>query len=297
VSLHATGARAHVGAEGASTSAALSDLHVLGVPGLDALPFAVPGLVDVAGITATTRQRIVDGALVVEAKATLSGLSLAGGLLRIGSVVSTSSLRAGTTGPADTSTGVKISDVSLAGAPVELGEAGLAGLGDALRQLGIHVELLPSERRVDDGVAIANSGGIVVELATPLTGLPPLPGPLGDLDINGSYGLRVQIGTTGVRGYAAGFDDVGDATGDDEGFVETPPLLGDGGASFPGLPNPPLANRPAGGRTTAPGRGGLLSHDLADRMGLIYLAFTLGAVALCLSPRLLVPARLPGTPR
>jgi hypothetical protein len=39
-----------------------------------------------------------------------------------------------------------------------------------------------------------------------------------------------------------------------------------------------------------------ISNDWGDRLGLLYLSFTLGVLALCLTPKLTLPARLPGAP-
>lgn len=320
VSLRAVGAIAHAADDSTTTRAQVADLQLLGVPvlgslapllqllGLDPLDGS---LLAVEGLTARTDQRIVGGRLAVRAEAKVTGLRLLGGLVRIGSITSRSSLltAAGDDEP-EVSSDLEVGGVTVAGTPAQLTERGLviadpngssgpvlqtlaSAASDALQGMGFTIRSLEVDQGEDDGVPYAQAQGLLIEFTTPLAGLPPLPGPLGDIDVNGAYGVRLQVGSTGVRGFADTFDDdtsppdgggSSDGIGFDEGSGAFPDL---GGPSSPVTGQPPsIAPDPGGTRSVADVWG--------DRVGLLYLSFTLGALALCLTPRLTLPARLPG---
>jgi hypothetical protein len=166
--------------------------------------------------------------------------------------------------------------------------------------------VLPEEEGESSGIPFAGVGGLLVEFSTPLAGLPPLPGPLGDIDVNGAYGVRLQIGTTGVRGFADAF---GRSTP-----ITTPPSGsggGGGGASTGGTPTgggggggggvvaapTTAASAPPTTAAAEPEPAGFLEDLFAERLGFLYLSFTLAALALCLAPRFSLPARLPSEVR
>ncbi|MDQ2650035.1 MAG: hypothetical protein M3Z03_10835, partial [Actinomycetota bacterium] len=68
-----------------------------------------------------------------------------------------------------------------------------------------------------------------------------------------------------------------------------------GGGTFPelgGSSSPVAGEPPSAGPDPAAARS--VADVWGDRVGLLYLSFTLGALALCLTPRLTLPARLPG---
>ncbi|MEY2425478.1 MAG: hypothetical protein QOI61_1050, partial [Actinomycetota bacterium] len=99
IALNATTARAHAAIDGSNSDAVVQDLRVLGIPPFG--PLALPGseplkldtsIVDIDSATSRTDQRIVAGGLVTKARATLSGVKLIGGLIRIGSLVSESTV-------------------------------------------------------------------------------------------------------------------------------------------------------------------------------------------------------------
>lgn len=147
----------------------------------------------------------------------------------------------------------------------------------------------------EQGIPFAQAQGLLIEFSTPLAGLPPVPGPLGDIDVNGAYGVRLQVGTSGVRGYADTFGADSDDGGTDGSF--TSPPFDSGGGSFPDLGGPSATGGSAPPATAVrPGVQGSISNHWGDRLGLLYLSFTLGALALCLTPRLTLPARFPGAP-
>jgi len=329
ISLGAVGARAHAGIDAMTTDSEATDLRILGAPAFGSLAtvFTTLGveppdtsLVRVDGMTATTDQRIVDGRLVTEARATVTGLRLLGGLVRIGSIDSRSRLVVGGDAEPEIDNGIEVSGVEVGGAPAQLTEDGLVAgdpssstgplaqqlaslVADALQESGFRISTLPSEQGEDDGIPFASSGGLLVEFSTPLAGLPPIPGPLGDLDLNGSYGVRVQVGATGVRGFA-------DTFGDDAVPAPRDPVTsggggGDGGgSSFTPGTSSSGSGSPASPTTAAPVPTGSTDTDdatparafsdlVSDRVALLYLSFTLTALGLCLAPRLTLPSRLP----
>lgn len=332
----ATGVRAvaHAALDGATTDAAMSELRVLGLPafGPVELPLPVPGapeldpsLLVVEAATSTTAQRIDEaGRLVIESEAVLDGVRLVGGLVRIGSIRSMSTVVDDGRGEKSRRAELDISGVTVAGVPAEVTSDGLvvgeptgadgplvqqltSQVNDLVRALGVEVTALEVEDGVDDsGLAFARSAGVLVEFDVDAQGLPVLPGPQGDVDPNGIYTGVIQLGQTGATGLAATIDDPVFSPGG----VSTPDAPTGGAAD---VPAPDLASTPIGnglddvtaddGEAAAPAvpdatgqRVVSLSEVLASgRVELVYLAFTLMAFAVCLGPRFLLPARLPGS--
>jgi hypothetical protein len=311
----AVGARAHAGPDSTTTAAEASAVALNGAPGLGSLSGLLrqvtgdtpdDALVAVDGVTARTDQRFAGDDLVLDAHATITGLRLLGGIVRIGSVDSHSKLvLAAGKAPVPTTT-FDVGGITVAGRPARLGEHGLevAGAGSGplqdrlngqvaqlLQDRGLHVTVLPKAGDVGDTPG-ASIGGLEVELTTPVDGLPPLPGPTGDVDVNGDYGIRLRLGATGVRGFT---DDAGD-----EAF-DIAPVAGGGTGSFdtgvPAAVDVPGADTPEVRSTPLPVRRPALqpvaSGLFADRLRLLYLFFTLAGIGLCLTPRLVLPARLP----
>lgn len=330
ISVGAVGARAHAGEDATTTEAEANDLDILGLPAIgslqslfDLLSLPAPDatLVGIDSMRATTDQRIVDGALVVDANATVSGLRLLGGLVRIGSIVSHSRLESRSGEAPVVTTDLEVSGVELAGTPATITDEGavvgtgaptgpllqqlLSGVVDAVQATGLRITVLPEEEGESSGIPFAGVGGLLVEFSTPLAGLPPLPGPLGDIDVNGAYGVRLQVGTTGVRGFA-------DAFGRSTPITTPPSGSGGGGSGTGGAPTGVGVGGGGGGVTAAPTTAapvppattvaepepaGFLDDLFAERLGFLYLSFTLAALALCLAPRFSLPARLPSEVR
>lgn len=321
VSGHAVRASAHAGEDATTTDAVMHDLRVLGLPALGPVALPIPGLeldaslLTIDAATSRTDQRIVDGTLVVEAASTVSGVRMIGGLVRIGSMRSLSRVTDAADGTQTSEASFEVSGVTVGGVPAEITEEGLVlgspagGLGPIVQQLqtsvngllealGVRVSLLGVEETIDEETAaVASAPGILLELGTDVRGLPTVPGPLGDIDLNGLYTGTIRLGSTAAMGTAASFDDsfvvpplpVPDVAG---GFSD-PVLAPDTGS---GLDLPaPAAAPPA--EEAAPEDGPRLARSIVDlfggRVALLYLSFTLAALALCLSPRFLTPARLP----
>jgi hypothetical protein len=325
VSVNAVGASAHADLSGSRTSSQMSDLRVLGLPGVDltsVLPIdqlkTDPTVLRVEDATSRTDQKIdAAGALVVTAQSKLSGVSLVGGLVKIGSIVSTSTATDDGHGKRRAVADVEVSGVTVAGFPAQITEDGLvvgspSGTGPIKQQvqqaanqllatLGVRISLLDNAETTDDGTGLARAQapGLLVEVATRADGIPPVPGPLGDIDLSGEYVGTIQLGASGATAGSSNFEDevippppVDSAfdTPVDAGFVPA-----DSGVVSP-EPTPTIAPPPPTEAPSQPSQQLLrrVVDKFGGRMGMLYLAFGLSVLGLCLVPRFTLPARLPG---
>jgi hypothetical protein len=319
----ATGAIAHAAPDGARTEAALEDLRLLGLPAIDVIPLLPvqqlrldPVVLSVGSATSRTDQRIDGGSLVVEATATLSDVRLVGGLVRIGGIRSTSRITDDAEGNRTADASLDVSGVTVGGLPAQITADGIVlgspapsdVLGPIQRQLqsvlrplldalGVRLTLLELEETTDDGTgqAVAGSGGLLLEVTLNADGLPSVPGPLGDIDLNGAYVGTVQLGATGASGAASMFGPDGAPV--DGGGETALPDLGGGfvpGGDLPDLGDPAAPSAPVVPVPGSTGRAGFVTDLFDGRLELLYAAFALAVLALCLTPRLAVPPRLPG---
>ena len=326
-------ARAVATPEASTASAELAALRLLGLPGLGPvqLPALLPGIpeldatvVEIEAATASSDQRIdASGALVVEAAATLDGVRLLGGLIEIGSVRSRSIVRDDGRGEQTQDSSLDVGGVTVAGVPARITEDGLVvgsptGADGPLLErvavvanqlldvLGARITLLADETGTDaTGVSFARSGGVLVEFGIDVQGLPSVPGPLGDIDPNGLFRGVIELGATGATGVAAFVDPV---VGDAPEGSEPDSGLGPTGPALSGVPGGgrDVASPVRPGGSQPPGDGGrfapesqevsvvrLLEELYADRVRLVYLAFTLTALLACLGPRYVLDALRP----
>lgn len=330
ISGNAVRAQAHAGEDATTTDAAMQDLRVLGVPPFGAITPPIPGLtmdtslLTIDSATSRTNQRIVKGALVGDAEATLSGVRLIGGLIDIGSLRSSSRITDDANGKRTAVPSLVVGGVTVAGQPAQITDRGLvlgpsanaspldqqrqAQLNDVLKSLNIKVTILDQRQALDEqGAAVANVGGLLIEFAQDVQGLPTIPGPLGDIDPNGLYTGSIQLGATGVLGSAAnyGLDNID--TGGDVPFVgdQGVDLSGDGydaGSGSYDVAAPSFTNAPSSASGTAVRPGSTASAQLArtlggafgDRIGLLYLSLMFAVLACCIAPGFTVPSRFPG---
>ena len=320
VSGNAIRATAHAAPDGARTDSAVQDLRVLGLPAIGPVIPIVPGLtldtsiVKVDSATARTDQRIVDGSLVIDASSTISGVQLVGGLVRIGSIRSESHVTDDAKGKRTATSDLEVSGVTVAGIPSQITEDGLVigspsgGLGpivqqlqsqlnELLRALGLKVTLIGATADPEaEGGAVASADGLLIELSQTVTGLPTVPGPLGEIDPNGTFVGSVLLGQSAARGAAFAIDPDAPVPSDegstDVGFDATT----GGDVSFPDLPEAspegPTVERPS---PTGPATPRSIGDIFDDRLGLLYLALAFTALGLCITPRFALPARLPAS--
>lgn len=337
VSGRAVRATARAGIEGSFSDAAMSNLRIGGFPvsGPIDSPLPLPDtpdlddtLLSIDSARSTTDEHVDDaGRLVVRSEAVLGGVRLLGGLIEIGAMRSVSNVVADGTGGTEHRGDLEISGVTVGGIPAEITQDGLvvgsptgadgplvqrltSTVNDLLAALGVRVTALAVEDGEQAGAAFARSGGLLVEFAIDLRGAPILPGPIGDIDLNGVYEGVLALGQTGATGLAAQIEDPVFVPGGTPSAPDVPafdPAAGAGGGGGSAVPSsgtgfdlddggtdPELAG-PAG--PAAPGQRVVsLSEVLAaGRVELTYLAFTLMAFAVCLGPRFIVPSRLPGS--
>jgi hypothetical protein len=217
---------------------------------------------------------------------------------------------------------LEVSGVTVAGLPAQITEDGLVvgspagGLGPLKQQLqtavnqlvealGVRVTVLGTEQTLDDGTGLARATaeGLLIEISLNADGLPSVPGPLGDIDLNGTYVGSIQLGNSGAAAGAANFDDEVPT----DIAPEVPFDSGDGGVldgsltgDLPALDQPTADSAPeqavAPVADDEPDLIRRITDPFGGRLGLLYLAFMFSVLGLCVVPRLTLPARLPGTP-
>ncbi len=330
VSGGAARATAHAGEDATTTDAVIQDLAVLGLPDIGSL---VPPLADldldasllrVDSATSRTRQTIVDGTLKVDAEATLSGVRLVGGLIRLGSVRSASHVSDDANGTRTADASLEVSGVTVAGMPAQVTDQGavvvtpgsgsgpLAGaqqvlLNELLRALDVRISTLEIQEDLDEeGAAVASVGGLLIDFSRAVEGLPT-----DGADLNGVYTGSIQLGRTGVVGAAFSFPveeapaeasaevppgDIASGSGDG-GFVDSgsfdPGTLGAGAPAV--VPPTAVIAAPTPDRGPPPQQLARVLGDLfGDRLGLLYLALMFSVLSVCVLPPLTLPARLPG---
>ena len=131
ISADAGGASAHAAPDSSTTKAALSNLRVLGLPGINAIPLLPiqqlqldPSVAVIGNATATTDQRITNGKLVVTSDSTLSGVKLVGGLINIGAIHSTSTITDDANGHRTSDASLQVSGVTVGGVPAQITDKG-----------------------------------------------------------------------------------------------------------------------------------------------------------------------------
>jgi len=334
VSGNAIGATAHVADAAATTDAAMQDLKLLGIPPFGAVTPPIPGVEDsslltIDSATSRTNQRIVKGGLVTDAKATLSGIRMLGGLIKIESLVSTSHVTDDANGKRTAVPSLVVSGVTVAGQPAQITDKGLvmgpsgsaspldqqrqSQINGALQSLGVKVTILSSEQSLArGGAAVANVGGLLVEFSRDVQGLPTTPRfpdprfPNTETDPNGTYTGSIQLGATGALGSAVNYGTEIIDTGEvpvvgDPGFDLSGNSYDSGSGTYD-LAGPTVANGPAKsgvtstkpGSTTTTAKGQLvrsLGGLFGDRLGFVYLALMFAVLGCCIAPALTVPAR------
>jgi hypothetical protein len=326
VSAQAIAARAHAAPDASTSFAAMEALQVLGLPAFGPVELIPSEDVDLDGTvltidsaTSRTDQRIVDGVLTAHAEAVLEGVRMIGGLIEIDSIRSVSLATDDAAGQRTADAALEVAGMTVAGVPAQVTDDGLVlgspsgssgplqeqvedAVNQLLEALRIRITTLEVEQTLDDGTgqAVASAGGLLVEVAADAQQLPTVPGPLGDIDPNGTYVGTILLGNTAASAGAASFEidvppfeaptDVGGGAPLDLG----PPAFDAGAPAADVAPTP--GAQPAAGRD-APAAQELvrrLTDPFGGRMGLVYLSFMFTVLGLCVMPRFTVPARLAG---
>jgi hypothetical protein len=327
ISGNAVRAEAHAGEDATTTDAAMQDLRVLGLPAFGPVALPIPGLtLDTSLLTidsavSRTDQRIVNGVLVTDAEATLSGVRMIGGLIRIASLHSTSHVTDDAKGGRTAVPTLEMAGVTVGGIPAQITQDGLvlsspdgasgplvqqvqSQLNELLRSLDIRVTMLDSEHATDEKEgAVASVGGLLVEFKRDVQGLPTIPGPLGELDPNGLYTGSIQLASTAVRGAAFTFDpdafveDVTGTLGSDVGYDSGTSSF-DAGSFGVAAPTAAVAQPSAPTAPSAPEQEAQLVRYLGglfgNRLGLLYLSLMFATLGSCIAPAFAVPARFAG---
>ena len=302
-------ARAHADNRYVSTDASVSG-------------FASQG-VEVESVAAHTRHSFDKNnpaLLTVTASSQLKGISLANGMLHIDSILTTSTHKVDGQKIKSHKDRVTVSGVTVAGQPAEITQDGVvvngagqgrpaidalnAALHQALTAANTKVFLIgataPSPHGADQPCSEGSAGGVQIYTEQDLSQVPQQGGvffaniTLGQACTaavasaarvgaeTGESESGIGIGTKGATAGGAG----GPASGASPASVEgTGPELGSGSSASSASAGPTSARR---FRTTGAGfehqlRGALVSH----RLDILYLAFTLAFVGLCIGARLL----------
>jgi len=259
-----------------------------------------------------------DGALLAKATTTLKGVSLAGGAIHIGTIGSASTSRTDGRGIASHDEHFTLSGVTVSGQPATIDETGVhvGGSSSSAKPLTDAVNTLL--KNVGATVTLASASGDVKDqnpkqVSSEVDGLIfHIQQHLMIPNAEDDYFANFTLGVAGTQAVAA--SDRGSSPPAEEGGIggvsgpssdqsssaspasETPASFDAGTPGTPGTPGS-FSSTPRNTRPSVLGkRGGLLGLEaelagfsIAHRMELVYLAFALAFVGVCLSSRLLVP--------
>jgi hypothetical protein len=272
------------------------------------------GLFSTGSIQATT-QNLFDGpAAVSHAESRLTGVRIIGALMTIDSITSVSDVHFTVDGDAVGTSSTTVQGAKVLGKPVTIDDKGVHGengddsVAQQLQAAGVSVRLVGAKNGPDSkGFMTASSEGMVIEYKRDLqTGVqlpPPPPGnPLlpTSPNLNGTYFVHYNLATVSSRAFARNLTSPSGSLGVSSGTFSsslTPPS----GAAVPsgfsgGTSSAPAASlAPADDGSTPTSNTAFINLNFDLRW--LYLAFTLAGLGMCLAPRLVLPARLPGLPK
>lgn len=329
------GAHAVIFEDGTSaTDAAMSGLRIAPLPGggdtglplpaIPGLPGQTPGApVDTslfsAGSIESTTANFFEGATAVShSESRLSDVRLIGGLATIDSITSIAESRYELGADPVGASSTIVQGVKFLGQGATIDDQGIHpegnpadnSLNEALGAAGLSVRLVGATQGLDNaGFMTAQSQGVVIDFTRELNlGLPsiePPPNPLLPTapSVDGTYFVRSYLASVSTRAFARNLT---------ASSAPARPSGGSGSGGITSVPTSPTAgaNRPSGftgGTAVVPAPagggsdGGTSATGVPVLFGLnvdlrwLYLAFTLAAFGMCLAPRLVLPARLPGT--
>jgi hypothetical protein len=290
-----------------------------GVPlpgGIPALPGQTAAPLDTSvftegSIQASTRNYFEGSTAVTHSESVVSGVRMLGGLASIDSITSVAEVRyAPGAAPVGTSS-TTVQGFTVLGQPATITDQGVQGQGspdavnDALNQAlnaqGLFIRLVPAVQEQDaSGFMTARAQGVVIDYSKDVqTGVSVPPPPSTPLtptspSVNGVYFVRYNFASVHAKALVRDLPAVTPAK------ISVPTVSGGGSGSttasgFTGgstaapTPAPALGSNPGEDFLTKPTLFGL-NFDLRW----LYLAFTLAGFGMCIAPRLVLPARLPG---
>lgn len=273
-----------------------------------------PTVFNIGSLSGATSNVFEGATLVSHSESHLQGVHLLGGLVTIDSITTVAESRsADAAAPVGTSS-VTVQGVTVAGQRSGIGSDGItfgdSGRGDpnalddslnqALKNAGVSIKLIGANQTQDpSGLMKATANGVEVDFAHPVN----LSGtPLAALGLTDVYTAKLVLGSSSagdlarnilrptrplgspLAGSSTGTNTSGLSSGSKVGSPQVAPQAGSG-------------NGAAGGGEGAADNGQRASVLGIDpgRIKFLYLSFTLVALALCVSPRLTLPHRLPGT--
>jgi hypothetical protein len=322
-------AHAHVGDDGtSSTDATMSGLRIAPLPGGGATGLPVPasvvaaltaangghavdtGLFSVGSIQSTTANLFEGAAAVSHAESRLNGVRFLGGLVTIDSITSIADVHFTANGDAVGVASTTVQGAKILGNPATIDDKGIHPDGNpdvgtqALKDSGLSVRLVGATNGPDKGFMTAQSQGVVVDMTRNVeTGLalPPPPGnPLTQTSpsLNGTYFVRYNLASVSSRALARNLSSPAKSSASG-GFTPSVSAVPPSGVAKPSGFTGSTASVPAASLVPASDDGGAVGTN-AGFFGLnfdlrwLYLAFTMAGFGMCIAPRLVLPARLPG---
>ena len=323
-------AHAHIGKDGtSSTDSTMSGMKLAPVPGGSPAGLPLPDQVTAAIIAAnggqpvdtalftvgsiqSTTTNLFDGpAEVSHAESRLNGVRIIGGLMTIDSITSVSDVHFTVDGDAVGTASTTVQGAKVLGQPVTIDDKGVHPDGNdqtgpqLLKDAGLSVRLVGATHGPDSkGFMTAASDGLMIDythdVETGVTLPPPPPNPVTQTPpaLNGTYFVRYNLATVASKAFARNLT-FGSGSTLGSSSVQSAPLSPSGTAAPSGF---------TGGTSTAPAAAlaqaadeGLTSNPASFNLDFdlrwLYLAFTLTGLGMCLAPRIVFPARLPGLPK
>jgi hypothetical protein len=320
-------AHAHIGEDGtSSTDSTMSGMKIAPLPagntgGLPLPPDVAaaivaanggkpldPSLFTVGSIQSTTANLFDGTATVSHAESRLNGVRLVGGFMTIDSITSIADVHFTVDGNAVGTSSTTVQGAKVLGQPVTIDDKGVHPQGDPagsdpLKSSGLSVRLVGATNGPDSsGFMTAQSQGVVIDFSEPINNAPTLPPPPPNPitqtppSLNGTYFVRYNLASVSSRALARNLTFGSGSTSNSGGLSQTFSSPASGSAAPSGFTGgtasaPANSLAPSTDDTTGT-NAGFLGFNFDLRW--LYLAFTLAGFGMCIAPRLVLPARLPG---
>lgn len=311
----------------ASTDATMSGLKIAPLPGASAGGLPLPpdiaaaltgsnggapldtALFTVGSIQSTTANLFEGAATVSHSESRLNGVRLIGGLMTIDSITSIADVHFTVDGDAVGTSSTTVQGAKVLGQPVTIDDRGVHPDGNpdagvqALQDAGLTVRLVGATNGPDDkGFMNAQSQGVVIDYSRAVdTGIstpPPPPNPLlpTSPSVDGVYFVRYNLASVSSRVLARSLTAPSVSSGSSGvSGIQTASTTPPSGGGAPSGVTQGSVTTPAS-ELTPPDLGGSNAGFLNLEFDLrwLYLAFTLVGFGMCIAPKLVLPARLPG---